>query len=416
MPAKARERIERMLGDAIGLDPRSIGRAVFERALATRVRATRARAPASYARLLEGSREELAALIEEVVVSETWFFRDAPALHFLAGRFVEPGRIAAVAGAKVRILSMACATGEEPYSVVMALLDAGLPPEQIHVRAIDVSSRAIEQARRGSFGPNSFRSTQLDFRDRFFRRKGVAYQIDSRIQSCVDFDVASALDPKLSLGTGCFDAILCRNLLIYLDPPSRAKVVSRLENALAADGVLLTGHAEALPVVGAHFARAPGAPSFAYVHAKQELAGDGAHPVSRRESDPSPRSAARRKDASRRRPAKSQPRAAPAESVIGPTSLPPCEDALREAQAACTHAIARGEVDGDVYCLLGVALRAQGRLAEAEACFERALYLDRNHYQALVHLALLREANGDLGAAALLRRRAARAASAGAPP
>ena len=80
------------------------------------------------------------------------------------------------------------------------------------------------------------------------------------------------------------------------------------------------------------------------------------------------------------------------------------------------RAIARGQADGDVYCLLGVALRGQGRIAEAEVCLERALYLDRNHYQALVHLALLREANGDTSAATRLRRRAARAASAGARP
>ena len=414
----ARERIERILARAIGLEPRSIGPAALEGALAARVRATRARDPGAYARLLERSREELAALIEEVVVSETWFFRGASAFRFLAEWIVERRRRAAGASEPARILSLPCATGEEPYSVVMALLEAGLPPAEVRVRAIDVSARAVEGARRGVFGPRSFRGPELGFRDRFFQRSGAGYRIHPRIQACVELEVANAVDPRLSLGKRCFDAILCRNLLIYLDPPSREKVLGRLEGALAAGGLLVTGHAEALPSMGARFQRARGPVSFAYVRAEGGPAADCARAARRGEPESPARPAAGRRAAprQRRRPARSQRAPAWPETALEPAAGPSASDDLRGAQEACMRAIARGQADGDVYCLLGVALRGQGRIAEAEACLERALYLDRNHYQALVHLALLREANGDTSAATRLRRRAARAASAGARP
>jgi chemotaxis protein methyltransferase WspC len=68
----------------------------------------------------------------------------------------------------LRILSLPCSTGEEPYSIAMALLDAGIPGDRFRVDAIDISARALERARAAVYGDNAFRGQPLDFRDRYF--------------------------------------------------------------------------------------------------------------------------------------------------------------------------------------------------------------------------------------------------------
>ena len=108
---------------------------------------------------------ELQELIDTVAVPETWFFRDR-------GAFIALARIALDAMVRrgptdvLRILSVPCSTGEEPYSIAMSLLDAGLSPQRFQVEAIDISHRAIERARAGVYRRNSFRGQDLLFRGR----------------------------------------------------------------------------------------------------------------------------------------------------------------------------------------------------------------------------------------------------------
>ena len=129
---------------------------------------------------------------EEVVVAESWFFRDPQVFPFVR-RFV--ATLAALPGRQpVRILSAPCAAGEEPYSLAMALLEAGLVPEQFSIDAIDVSQAALDRARRGVYSANAFRNADLSFRDRWFRSERAGSVLDEAVRRCVHFDRANLLD------------------------------------------------------------------------------------------------------------------------------------------------------------------------------------------------------------------------------
>src|SRR6185503_14624441 len=119
------------------------------RAVQERVTACRLTDRDRYWDLVRGSSTELQELIEAVVVPETWFFRDADALTALV-RIVRDACVVSERSL-VRIMSLPCATGEEPYSMAMALLDAGIPPHRFQIDAVDISERALDEARLGVY-------------------------------------------------------------------------------------------------------------------------------------------------------------------------------------------------------------------------------------------------------------------------
>ena len=138
---------EQLLREWIGLDAMTIGMAALARAVRTRMAALGIDDPERFVAIVRSDRAERDRLVEEVIVAESWFFRDQQVFAFVADFAVTlaslPGRV------PVRILCAPCASGEEPYSVAMALLDAGLTPGQFVIDAIDVSYAALDRAHRG---------------------------------------------------------------------------------------------------------------------------------------------------------------------------------------------------------------------------------------------------------------------------
>ncbi len=400
------ESIESLLKSKIGLNAASLGPHAIESAVKARLAARGLSGLADYAAALESEPAELLRLIEEVVVPETWFFREPEAMRLVAARartaLADPGRI-------FRVLSVPCATGEEPYSVAMALLDSGIAPGRFWIDAIDVSERALELARRGVYGANSFRGKELGFRERHFRAAGERYQLDERVKPGVRFQSGNLVNPLLLEAEKPYDAIFCRNVLIYLHAAARKTALASLERLLAPDGVLLAGHAEALEGMTTAFQRAGRGAAFAYVKhapAAPKLA-------SRR---PPPRAAITA-------PVRAAP--APARDRIEPPAPAPAsvsiENAIRladrgELRAAAEHCERQIDSAGPsarAFYVLGVIRRAEGDLVAAEQCFSKALYLEPSHSEALLHLALIHESRGETASAQRLRRRAERAARSG---
>ena len=178
--------IEERLARAIGLDTASVGTHLIKRAVETRMAASGVENLAEYVGLLDGSGEELQALIEEVVVPESWFFRDSRPFevlcqHARARRACDPSR------PPLRVLSLPCAGGEEPYSIAMALIDAGLPPAQFQIDAVDISDRALARARRGVYSLNAFRGPDSSFRTRYFHQGPEGYALDAAVKGTVRF-------------------------------------------------------------------------------------------------------------------------------------------------------------------------------------------------------------------------------------
>ena len=132
-----------LLTQRIGLDPESVGASLIERGLQARKSALGLGEGDDYDRIVRSSGEELQELIEEVVVPESWFFRDDRPFthlqdHVRTRWLIEPDRT------PLRVLSLPCAGGEEPYSIAIALRELGLSPARFRVDAMDISARSLE--------------------------------------------------------------------------------------------------------------------------------------------------------------------------------------------------------------------------------------------------------------------------------
>jgi chemotaxis protein methyltransferase WspC len=359
---------------------------------------------------------ETAALIERVVVPESWFFRDPDAFAAAVG-FIER-RLAAAPGRPLRILSLPCAGGEEPYTMAMALMEAGVPAGACRIDALDLSTVALARARAGWFSRNAFRVGDLAFRERHFTASGNGYQISEALRGQVNFSQANILAIDTVANAGRYDVVFCRNLLIYFDAPTSAAAAAVLHALLADDGLLLAGYAEVPAFCANGFAplRLPGA------FALQKAGGKPA-PRSRTPAEPArmPRPAAR--------PVldDTPPRAVRARAPA-PAAKPPADPAAllalarRQADngdyaaaAATCHRLLSAESAGaespqaaDAYYLLGLVADIEHQSGAADDYWRRCVYLRPDHYDALCRLALLAEQGGHASAAARLRQRAAR--------
>lgn len=392
------KRIESLLSREIGLNPSSVGKSAIDAAVKARSRAVGATKVSEYWAKLEQSQAERRALIEEIVVSETWFFRDEDVFKTLTKHATASLR----REKSLRILSFPCATGEEPYSVAIALLEAGLGPTRFQVRGVDVSERALTKARRGVYGKNAFRGGTPEQHPGYFEPVEGGTAVTDLVRAPVMFGVGNVLD-SLLFSSRSFDVILCRNLLIYLDPQARAKALTNLSHWLSDTGVLFAGHAEALELMDPRFHRLSDAAPFAYV----KQAATVPEPVVKRAPAPA-----------RARPTSSRVRSpSPRPAAVKVSSLASLQQAtelanvgrLPEARALCERLLAESGANPQAYCLLGTIQQASGDVTAAIDCFNKALYLEPACYEALVHLALLHERRGELPAAENFRRRAERA-------
>jgi chemotaxis protein methyltransferase WspC len=184
---------------------------------------------------------ERQALIDALVVPETWFFREREAFAALARGGVQ--RLAAQPGELVRVLSVPCSTGEEPYSAAMALIDAGLAHEQFGIEAIDISAASIEAAARAVYGRNAFRGDVLAFRERYFHPTPDGWQLADAARRAVSFERANLFD-WLAAHPVRYDFIFCRNVLIYFDREAQDRAIGLLRARLAEGGMIFVGPAE----------------------------------------------------------------------------------------------------------------------------------------------------------------------------
>ncbi len=348
---------------------------------------------------------EMAALIELVVVPESWMFRDPDAFAAATG-FVQR-LLAARPDRLVRILSIPCAGGEEPYSMAMALGDAGVATGSFRIEGVDLSALALERARAGRYTRNAFRGRELGFRQRHFSRHGDEYQISEALRAQVGFTQANLLAFDCGAGAGRYDVIFCRNLLIYFDEATSSAAIAVLGALLADDGMLFAGYAEVPSFCRNGFAplRMPGA--FALQKAP---AGAPA---------PAPRAAPARKPAPPRAPAPAR-ETRPVEPAAAATPAARAEDLLVQARrqadagdyqasaAACHAMLASDPNSADAYFILGMVSECQHEPRVADDYWRRCVYLQPDHYEALCHLALLAEQAGETRQAAAFRQRAAR--------
>jgi chemotaxis protein methyltransferase CheR len=198
---------------------------------------------------------ELAALAAEVTVTETYFFRNRDQFRALAER-VLPERLAAErSGRPVSLLSAGCASGEEAYSLAMIVRDS-VPNRagEIRIRAVDINPAALVKAARGRYSDWALRDTPAETRRKWFRPAGTELELAEEIRRAVQFDARNLAvdDPELWLPES-YDAVFCRNMLMYFTPERMRAAVGRIAAALVPGGFLFLGHAETLRGVSDDF-------------------------------------------------------------------------------------------------------------------------------------------------------------------
>lgn len=417
------EEFSGLLKRRMGLDSGSIGQAAVERAVRHRMHAAGVDDEQDYLMRVQAWPDEMQQLIEAVIVPETWFFRypeSQVAMATLAReRLFAPGSESRV----LRVLSVPCSSGEEPYSIAMALLDAGVPPHRFHVDAVDISVRMVEFARRAVYGRNSFRGGDVAFRDRHFSEVPDGHQLAARVRAQVRFQPGNLFDPNLLTGAASYDFVFCRNLLIYFDMATQERAVQVLRRFAREDGVLFVGPAETSLLTGRRLPSVPLARAFAFRATPSPAPADtpavraplaSPRPIVHAWTPP------RRPVAQAPAPRLPLPSAAIAGAPAGPPARASDQTSLgeiaaladqgrvRDAMAQCQSHIDIHGASADALHLQGLLLDAQGQSRQAQAAYRKALYLDPNHREALLHLAALVASDGDHEGARRLQARAAR--------
>jgi chemotaxis protein methyltransferase WspC len=392
--------LQLLLQEAMGLDVTSIGASAVERAVRVRMHATNHSDMQAYLDLVSGSETELQQLIETIVVPETWFWRDRQAFALLARWALESWLPNNPQGA-LRMLSLPCSTGEEPYSMVMTLLDAGFPPGRLHIDAIDISQRSLAVARRAVYGKNSFRGTELDVRGRHFDATAAGWQVREAVRAPVRFQQGNMFDEDLLPNTACYHVIFCRNLFIYFDRATQDRAIAVLDRLLTPQALVFVAPSETGLLRSHGYEPIKASLAFAFKKggvsdvAKQEVV----RPLGRPQPLP-----ARRPTAS----ARAEPRVvAPANGLEEAIEL---ADAGRSAEAAtlCAEHVRKFGPTARAFRLTGMIRAQEGDLAAAAAAYRSALYLDPADYETLIHLGLLLKKLGDSRGAEGLFRRAQR--------
>ena len=186
---------------------------------------------------------ELRRLVEGLLVHETYFFRELPPLVALVDEHL--AKVVAQRG-RARVWSAACATGEEPYTLAMLLADRGLL-DKVEIVATDLSGPAIQRAVTGRHTRRALRDSHPhDIASRYIEASSQGLIVAPMIRAAVKFDRLNLIDDAAVARLGLFDAILCRNVLIYFRDQRIVRVVERLASALAPGGLLAVGVSESL--------------------------------------------------------------------------------------------------------------------------------------------------------------------------
>jgi chemotaxis protein methyltransferase WspC len=422
--------IKELLYQSIGLHADTVGNSSIDRAISHRMRETNSQTSDAYCRVLENNNEELNELIEEVVVPETWFFRNltpfevlrenALKMHASLSRAQSTGgeNKAESGGNSLRILSIPCSTGEEPYSLAMVLSEAGLKQNDFVIDAFDVSKRALRKARRAIYGKHSFREKGLNLQEKYFEKVHSGFRLSSTVQDCVSFKQGNILVDPISPSAAYYDIVFCRNLLIYFDRETQRRILEKLSAMLKNGGLLFVGHAETGQIDKTLFTKIRTSKAFAF---RKKSFEEPVMPLINTEDQPvdklkgiydqlvevTNRDIALSKKINKPKSysAKKKKKTTIEDNVFKKVNSLINTGHLLDASKVCEEYLKKDPENSEAYYYLGFICNLQGGAGGAESLLRKAIYLSPNNHKALALSAILAEQRGDKEEANAFRRR-----------
>lgn len=406
--------INRKLREQYGFDEQVYTGAALDSTVRIRMESTGIYDETAYWEHLTQDGEEFRAFAECLLVPESWFFRDRSPFEYLVRWVRERVQRVSPEVKPLQILSVPCALGQEPYSIVISLLEAGLQAGSFKVWAGDVSETFLQRARHAVYGPIHFRGGSAAGYEAYFEGTGENHlRVIDLVRQSVEFRRINLLDRSTLVGLPVFDAVFCRNVLIYFSTEARQSLVGTLHQLLADDGLLCIGHADSIPLLQSTFSAIGPPGAFCYTPRQNPAVREPIFATGGK-----PKAVTPALSDSKRPPRKPAARVAadsPAAELAagGIDWIRRLADGghLAQAEAGCREHLAKNGAVAEAYCLLGQILSARGRGGEAERSFRRAAYLQPDNAEAIFQLALLAEQRGDTARAQLLRTQAKKLAA-----
>ncbi|MFK8183753.1 MAG: CheR family methyltransferase [Phormidesmis sp.] len=461
-------KVEELLRQRIGLNPESIGSRSILRAVRKGMRTGKMNGISDYVKGLEDNPDLFEALVSSIVVPETSFFRNRASFVFLrqwvsqewsktkSAHQENENSSSQTAHQKLRILSIPCSTGEEPYSIAITLLEEGLSLDEFHIDAVDINEQAITKAKQGIYSPYAFKAptqqgnskyfsmktpstsaskrlekstkksaeklsvqntekrTETQTKKRTEKRSVQRYHLKESIREKVVFTQGNLLTPGLLAHQPPYDVIFCRNLLIYFDQTARDHAMTFLGKMLKPKGLLFLGHAEAGLVDTQKYKPVPYPQTFAYYRREHSVT---SHAFATANSTSQVSPIQQQSSGELEKPVSQLPptvTTATAASLSTEGAKPPTlasaqqlanSGNIEQAVMQCDAYLLHDPTDAKAHLLRGELYQAVDNLKAAENCFEKAVYLDSQLVTALMHLMLIKEEQGAKEEVALLRDR-----------
>ena len=192
----------------------------------------------NYVTLLRSNRDKFDEFVNYLTINVSEFYRNPEQWEYL-DKEVIPDLISKF-GRNLKIWSAACSTGDEPYSLVMAL-SRHLPLSNIHILATDIDKQVIAKAKVGLYNEKSVAAVPADLKAKYFTKVGPSYQISDEIKKCVEFKEHNLLKDAYPTN---YHLIVCRNVLIYFTEEAKAVIFQKFANSLMSKGCLFIGSTE----------------------------------------------------------------------------------------------------------------------------------------------------------------------------
>jgi chemotaxis protein methyltransferase CheR len=249
----------------------------IDRRLAERIAATTSGSFQSYFAMLRSDADhEIEHLVNAFTVNETYFYREDHQLRCMTSHLLGEITRRKNPGDPIRIWSIPCSTGEEPYSIAMWMMENWKEVDNYNIEIVgsDIDTRALQAAADGVYGARALMRLSRDIVDRYFERiEGDKVRIDPGLRDSVQFTRANLVDGSDMARYRDFDIVFCRNVLIYFDDASRRVAAENLYDCLRPEGYICLGHSETMSRISPLFGvcRFPEA----IVYQKPEAARDG---------------------------------------------------------------------------------------------------------------------------------------------